>query len=269
MTAAGAVPAPDGAEGGLGIATEWRGRWRVLVVVGELDMATAPALNDHLSLTLVVDCPPRVALELSGVRFCDSSGVNAFVRGWKRASALDGELVLVAPPPRVADYLKMTGVRPGHHRRRRCTRMTAPTPTGRRSRERWGGHARDPSALFADMAGSARAVDPCRAAVFAQAAALHHLHLHSRLGDREGRDDGVLTERADDAVDDLAIEVNDHGPAVTAEADMFGAGMQSAFGGGAGADREAPWRSPPDSGEPLDAKAIMWCRAPGGGHPRS
>jgi anti-sigma B factor antagonist len=82
----------------------------VLVVVGELDMATVPALDDHVSRVLLVDCPPRIALELSGVRFCDSSGVNAFVRGWKRAMALGGEFVLVSPVQRVADYLRTTGV---------------------------------------------------------------------------------------------------------------------------------------------------------------
>ncbi|MER7547270.1 STAS domain-containing protein [Spirillospora sp. NPDC127506] len=51
--------------------------------MGELDMATVPALDDHVSRAWSADRPPRLALELSGVRFCDSSGINAFVRGWK------------------------------------------------------------------------------------------------------------------------------------------------------------------------------------------
>lgn len=80
------------------------------MVVGELDPATAPALDDHLSRALLVDRPPRIALELSRVRFCDSSGLNALVRGWKRATAVGGELILLNPAPRVADYLRTTGV---------------------------------------------------------------------------------------------------------------------------------------------------------------
>jgi anti-sigma B factor antagonist len=110
--AAGAVPAP-GSGGGLGVTTERRGRWWVLVLVGELDMATAPALDDHLFRALLLDCPPRIVVELSGVRFCDSSGAGALVRGWKRATALGGELVLLCPARRVADYLQMIGVDQG------------------------------------------------------------------------------------------------------------------------------------------------------------
>jgi anti-sigma B factor antagonist len=82
----------------------------MLVVAGELDTATVPALDYHVPRALSADSPPRVALELSGVRFCDSSGINAFVRGWKRARDAGGELVLLRPEPRVADYLQTTAV---------------------------------------------------------------------------------------------------------------------------------------------------------------
>ncbi|MER7547274.1 STAS domain-containing protein [Spirillospora sp. NPDC127506] len=88
--AAGAEPAP-GSGGGLGDTTERRGRRWMLVVAGELDTATVPALDYHVPRALSADSPPRVALELSGVRFCDSSGINAFVRGWKRARAARAE----------------------------------------------------------------------------------------------------------------------------------------------------------------------------------
>lgn len=42
--------------------------------------------------------------------FCDSVGLAAFVRLWKRAAAVGGELVLLRPHPRVADVLSMTGL---------------------------------------------------------------------------------------------------------------------------------------------------------------
>lgn len=110
MTTAGAAPAPGSAGNGLSVTTQHHRHWRVLAVAGELDVATAPVLNDHLSRALVADNPPRIALELSGVRHCDSSGINAFVYGWKRARALNGELILVAPAPQVAEYLQRTGL---------------------------------------------------------------------------------------------------------------------------------------------------------------
>ncbi|MFC6879471.1 STAS domain-containing protein [Actinomadura yumaensis] len=56
------------------------------------------------------DGGPRVALELSQVAFCDSSGLNAFLRLWKRAKVVGGELVLVDPGPRLAELLIRTGV---------------------------------------------------------------------------------------------------------------------------------------------------------------
>ncbi|MFB4314850.1 STAS domain-containing protein [Actinomadura sp. 21ATH] len=53
---------------------------------------------------------PRIALELAELVFCDSSGLNALVRLWKRAAAADGELVLVAPQARVTAALRRTGL---------------------------------------------------------------------------------------------------------------------------------------------------------------
>ncbi|MFC6929017.1 STAS domain-containing protein [Actinomadura yumaensis] len=49
-------------------------------------------------------------MELSQVAFCDSSGLNAFLRLWKRAKVVGGELVLVDPGPRLAELLIRTGV---------------------------------------------------------------------------------------------------------------------------------------------------------------
>ncbi|MFG2085293.1 MULTISPECIES: STAS domain-containing protein [unclassified Spirillospora] len=52
--------------------------------------ATAPALLDQVGVLIAQDTPPHVALEVSQVDFCDSSGINAFVRLWKRAAADGG-----------------------------------------------------------------------------------------------------------------------------------------------------------------------------------
>ncbi|MEV0668509.1 STAS domain-containing protein [Actinomadura luteofluorescens] len=89
----------------LNLAAQRHGSWWVLVVSGDLDVATAPRLVDYLAGASWADPPPRIALELSGLRFCDAAGLRAFVDGWERAASLGGSLVLVAPPPRVVKFL--------------------------------------------------------------------------------------------------------------------------------------------------------------------
>ncbi|MBO2458099.1 STAS domain-containing protein [Actinomadura sp. LCR2-06] len=81
----------------------------MLVLRGELGVATAPDLLDYIARTLWAAPPVRTALELSGLTFCDSSGLNAFVCGWKQATATGGQFVLLCPPPKVADHLRNTG----------------------------------------------------------------------------------------------------------------------------------------------------------------
>lgn len=104
-TPGGYLPGPR-----LIVGVETTGPWQVIELSGELDVATAPALIDQASKLLAVQDRPQLALELSQVTFCDSSGLNAFVRLWKRASAARGELVLVRPGRWVADLLARTGL---------------------------------------------------------------------------------------------------------------------------------------------------------------
>jgi anti-sigma B factor antagonist len=68
----------------------------VVVVHGELDIATTPRLEDVLASTegggvedLIVDLSPTT--------FCDSSGMAAVLRAHRRAEARGARLVLVCP----------------------------------------------------------------------------------------------------------------------------------------------------------------------------
>jgi anti-sigma B factor antagonist len=79
---------------------------RALVrLTGELDLATAPEL---------IACVERlartgrtVALDLSGLTFCDSSGFNAFVHLQRRCRNDGTDFVLHAPPPTVLRVLQL------------------------------------------------------------------------------------------------------------------------------------------------------------------
>ncbi|WP_169813934.1 STAS domain-containing protein [Actinomadura kijaniata] len=91
-----------------------RGGWLVIEVAGELDIATAPILEDELSqaTTPVTGrvAVTWVALELSGLSFADSSGLNVLIRWWKRLQAGGGNLLLLHPTGRVASLLAITGL---------------------------------------------------------------------------------------------------------------------------------------------------------------
>ncbi|MFB4315953.1 STAS domain-containing protein [Actinomadura sp. 21ATH] len=88
----------------------WREGWAVVSVRGELDLASAPGLDEHVSQVVRLHVPPLVAVDLSGVEFFDSSGLNALIRAWKRVGTAGGRLVLLRPGPRIAEVLRVTGL---------------------------------------------------------------------------------------------------------------------------------------------------------------
>jgi len=88
------------------------GTWSVLAVSGELDLATAPSLRERVR-EITPGGPLKVALDLTGVGFVDSSGLGAIVACLKHVRELGGDLVLVAPDASpVAKLLSLTGLEP-------------------------------------------------------------------------------------------------------------------------------------------------------------
>jgi anti-sigma B factor antagonist len=80
----------------LEIQTRREDGWTILVVGGELDLYTAPRLRDQV-LGTVDDGVDRIAIDLSGVGFIDSTGLGILVACLKRVRERDGRLVLIAP----------------------------------------------------------------------------------------------------------------------------------------------------------------------------
>jgi len=80
----------------------------VLEVAGELDMATAPKLWE--ALVPLLDTNKPIAIDLSGVTFLDSQGLNLLVRAHKRAACHDGRLLLRAPRPQARKLFQMTNL---------------------------------------------------------------------------------------------------------------------------------------------------------------
>lgn len=83
------------------------GERRVIAARGDVDLASSPRLRTELLDSLGGD-GRTVALDLSGVRYMDSSGVATLVEGLRRAGETGAELRLVAPSDQVRKVLEMT-----------------------------------------------------------------------------------------------------------------------------------------------------------------
>ena len=82
------------------------GRHCVLEVHGEVDLATSPALREHLRV-LLEDAPPALVLDLDGVPFMDSTGLGVLVAAYKRATALGIPMSLARPRRIVSNALSL------------------------------------------------------------------------------------------------------------------------------------------------------------------
>jgi stage II sporulation protein AA (anti-sigma F factor antagonist) len=80
----------------------------ILLVRGDVDMATAPSLWE--SVKQVLPGSERVIVDLRDVGFLDSSGLSVFVRAHRRLCHAGGALVLRSPNPNVRRVLDLTGL---------------------------------------------------------------------------------------------------------------------------------------------------------------
>jgi anti-sigma B factor antagonist len=93
----------------LTVYTEQRGDVVVVAVAGELDMATAPQLQDEI--TDVLDRGnSRLVFDLAGLTFCDSTGLSVFVRAKNSCDEVGGVVRLAAPQRGVLRILEVSGL---------------------------------------------------------------------------------------------------------------------------------------------------------------
>jgi anti-anti-sigma factor len=81
----------------------------VMTVRGELDMATTAALRDQI-VALLRETAAPVIIDLSGVAFCDASGLALLVGAQRRAKLHGVAVVLAGPRQNVSKLLRITGL---------------------------------------------------------------------------------------------------------------------------------------------------------------
>lgn len=81
----------------------------VVTVGGEVDVFTAPALDERL-VSLIDEGKVRLVVDLTGVEFLDSTGLGVLVKALKRTREHDGSLDLVATQERILKVFRITGL---------------------------------------------------------------------------------------------------------------------------------------------------------------
>lgn len=93
----------------LTITTDDLGHPTVLVVEGELDLATSPQLTSA-ALGLAERGARDLVVDARTLTFCDSAGLTAFVRIASRLKESGGQLAIAGPTPIVRRVLDLSGL---------------------------------------------------------------------------------------------------------------------------------------------------------------
>jgi anti-sigma B factor antagonist len=81
----------------------------VLALEGELDVTTAPELEECLS-EMIAESHARILLDLHELRFVDSAGVSVLIRAKNQAAAEGRQLVLRRPTAQVHAVFAVVGL---------------------------------------------------------------------------------------------------------------------------------------------------------------
>jgi anti-sigma B factor antagonist len=92
----------------LAVDVERRDGTTLVVLRGDLDLATAPDLRE--TLVEVSDEGARIVVDMEAVEFLDSAGLGILVGGLRRARTRGGDLELVCSNSEVLKPLEITGL---------------------------------------------------------------------------------------------------------------------------------------------------------------
>ncbi|AFR05944.1 anti-anti-sigma factor family protein [Nocardiopsis alba ATCC BAA-2165] len=81
----------------------------IVAIEGELDIATAADLQEHIRAT-IEDHGPWLILDLSTLDFMDSSGLNVIINAYRTVREQNGSLSLAALNERVTKVVRLVGL---------------------------------------------------------------------------------------------------------------------------------------------------------------
>jgi anti-anti-sigma factor len=83
--------------------------YQVVAVTGELDIATAEQAYAYIS-DVIDSLPGPVSVDMSGLTFCDASGIGALVRIARYARQAGRQVMLTSVRPSVLRIMRITGL---------------------------------------------------------------------------------------------------------------------------------------------------------------
>ncbi|MBQ9847859.1 MAG: STAS domain-containing protein [Clostridia bacterium] len=86
------------------------GEETVAFVIGEIDHHNAKAARERLDGIIDRECPVRFALDLSGVSFCDSSGLGLVMGRMKKCNSTGCSMVILNPSNAAFKILEIAGM---------------------------------------------------------------------------------------------------------------------------------------------------------------
>jgi anti-sigma B factor antagonist len=108
ITAKRAEPAAEPAQLELSCRTGPNG-YQIVSVAGELDIATAEQAYSYLS-EVIDGRPAPVTVDLSGLTFCDASGLGVLARAARYARQKGRQLALASARPSLLKIMRITGL---------------------------------------------------------------------------------------------------------------------------------------------------------------
>ena len=93
----------------LGITEQFRDKWVLLQISGEIDMATGPELRQRI-VQYVQEGHLHIILDLAKVDFIDSTGLGVLIGGLKRARSHGGDLQCIGLSESLKEMFKLTGL---------------------------------------------------------------------------------------------------------------------------------------------------------------
>lgn len=91
----------------LGFAQREHAQWKVLAVTGDIDLATAPSLEEQLQALLATGAT-RIAVDLEDVDFMDSTGLRVLVGGLRAVP--DGGFAVITTQANLLKIIELTSL---------------------------------------------------------------------------------------------------------------------------------------------------------------
>ena len=85
------------------------GSWQVLPISGDVDLASAPSLREHLT-EITEAAPAFVVIDMADLEFIDSTGLGVLVGTLRRVRAAGGDVRLARARTGIARVFAVTGL---------------------------------------------------------------------------------------------------------------------------------------------------------------